>query len=240
MNCLGELLDNAGIGCRLGNNYCNNFWYADDLCLVAPSRRALQRLIDICLTYVQNHNIAFNCKKTVYMKFSAKGKASLMTPDILLDNYVLDWINEFNYLGYTISNNKNCDDLEVKKRTKNMRVQAIILGIRFAKASCEVKRKLFSTFFSTIYCEALWLPSNRCLRKVTVAHNYCFRAVFNKYGRYSLYAEMVRKNVLTFGAFRRKAILSLYNRLHSIDNDIIKSVLCFDSFFRAESHGYAL
>ena len=114
-----------------------------------------------------------------------------------------------------------------------MRVQAIILGIRFAKASCEVKRKLFSTFFSTIYGVALWLPSNRCLRKVKVAHNDCFRAVFNKYGRYSVSAEMVRKNVLTFGALRRKAILSLYNRLHSIDNDIIKSVLCSDSFFNS-------
>ena len=56
MDGLGELLDNADVGCRIGRHYGNNFWYADDLCLLAPSRYALQKLIDIASNYVDKHN----------------------------------------------------------------------------------------------------------------------------------------------------------------------------------------
>ena len=72
------------------------------------------------------------------------------------------------------------DDDEIEKRMCKMRVQANVLGLRFAKASFKVKKKLFSTFFSTIYCIGLWVPSKRIIRRVKVAHNNCFRAVFKK------------------------------------------------------------
>ena len=67
MDELGFLLSQSGVGCRIGSTSCNNLWYADDLCLLAPSVTALQRLIDICCDYVTKHNIAFNSRKTVCM-----------------------------------------------------------------------------------------------------------------------------------------------------------------------------
>jgi len=47
-------------------------------------------------------------------------------------------------------------------------------------------------------------------------------------------AEMIAANVLTFGALRRKAIFSLWNRLHNNDNEIINSIMCSDSFYKSE------
>ena len=41
-------LNNAGVGCYVNNNIVNHIIYADDMCLLAPSAKALQILIDEC------------------------------------------------------------------------------------------------------------------------------------------------------------------------------------------------
>jgi len=147
MDGLGELLDKADVGCRIGRHYCNKFWYADDLCLLAPSRYALQKSIDIASKYVDRHTISFNTDKTVCMQFSASCEKHLVTPTIFLGNTSLNWVDSFNYLGYTFTNKKQADDLEIEKRLKEAKIRANVVGTRFRKASHDVKQLLFSTFF---------------------------------------------------------------------------------------------
>ena len=106
MDCIGEELDKSGMGCRFGSQFADNLWYADDLYLLTSSTKALQQLLDICFKYVSNHNIRFNCKKTVCMKFVPKGKKSCTNPKVVLNDCILTCSNTFNYLGYTMSNEK--------------------------------------------------------------------------------------------------------------------------------------
>ncbi len=41
--------------------------YADDLAIISPSAKGLQRLLDICAGYGQSHDILFNDGTTVCM-----------------------------------------------------------------------------------------------------------------------------------------------------------------------------
>jgi len=164
------------------------------------------------------------------MQFSASCEKHLVTPTIFLDNTSLNWVDSFNYLGYTSTNKKHADDLEIEKRLREAKIRANVVGTRFGKASHDVKQLLFSTFFSNFYCCSLWMPSNRLLKQAKVAFNHCFRAVFRNYGRCSVSHEMVALNLLTFNGLRRKAIYSLWGRLIDSDNSIVTSIIYADSF----------
>ena len=48
---LSYQLNNSNLGCHINNVCVNNLFYADDLCLMAPSPVGLQHLIDICANY---------------------------------------------------------------------------------------------------------------------------------------------------------------------------------------------
>jgi hypothetical protein len=50
-------------GCVMNNMIINDFAYADDLVLVCPSAKGLQKLINICEQYGHVHDITYNCKK---------------------------------------------------------------------------------------------------------------------------------------------------------------------------------
>ena len=45
----------------------NHLMYADDLVIISPSAKGVQRLVDICAVYGQNRDILFNYDKTVCM-----------------------------------------------------------------------------------------------------------------------------------------------------------------------------
>ena len=67
MDDLTHSLNRSGIGCRLGGTSFNNFGYADDMSIVAPSPGGLQKLIGICEHYAMKHDITYNIKKSVCM-----------------------------------------------------------------------------------------------------------------------------------------------------------------------------
>ena len=50
-------LSNSGFGCRIEDLYVGCYAYADDISLIAPSREALQEMINICSRYFNEHGI---------------------------------------------------------------------------------------------------------------------------------------------------------------------------------------
>ena len=52
-----EKLNNSGFGCRIEDLYVGCYAYADDISLIAPSREALQEMINICSRYFNEHGI---------------------------------------------------------------------------------------------------------------------------------------------------------------------------------------
>ena len=60
MDCLSESLSNTQTGCNVGGVMINHLMYADDMVIISPSAKGLQRLVDICAVYGQIHDILFN------------------------------------------------------------------------------------------------------------------------------------------------------------------------------------
>ena len=54
-------------GCTMGGRMINHLMYADDLVILSPSAKGLQRLVDICAAYGDIHDITFNHAKTACM-----------------------------------------------------------------------------------------------------------------------------------------------------------------------------
>ena len=74
---LSVRLNGAEIGCSVGRVNVNHAMYADDLALIAPSTKGLQRLIDICVDYGSQHDVIFNAKKSAVMNFCSKALSLL-------------------------------------------------------------------------------------------------------------------------------------------------------------------
>ena len=64
-------LGSPRVGCTVGNMVVNHLKFADDMC-VQPSIGGLQCLPNICGDYAAEHEIIFNCNKTIGVLFCPK------------------------------------------------------------------------------------------------------------------------------------------------------------------------
>ena len=88
----------------------NHLMYADDLVILSPSAKGLQRLVDICPAYGDIHDIKFNHAKTVCMYLPSKGNCTLNSPHISLNLQKLSFVPKFKYLGSFITQDNSDDE----------------------------------------------------------------------------------------------------------------------------------
>ena len=97
-------LRKRGVGCHLISYFIACIMFADDLCLMAPSRGAMQQMLLICEQFCDEFCLSFNTKKSKLLVFGKK------TPDfapLLLNKESIELVTEWKYLGCTIiSNNR--------------------------------------------------------------------------------------------------------------------------------------
>ena len=69
---LSTQLGSDRVGCTVGNMVGNHLKLADDICVFSPSISGLQCLLKICGDYAAEHEIIFNCNKTIGGSFLPK------------------------------------------------------------------------------------------------------------------------------------------------------------------------
>ena len=84
MDGLSNILCKTECGCIMGDRMINHLMYADDVVILSPSAKGLQRLI--CAAYGDNHDLKFNHAKTVCMYLPSKGNCTLNSPLIYLNS----------------------------------------------------------------------------------------------------------------------------------------------------------
>ena len=96
------ILRKKGIGCHIGKLFLASIFFADDICLIAPTRSALQELMTCCSEYCKSFALEFNPKKSKIMIFS-KSRTNLETlQPIVLNGTNVDYVQSIKYLGVTI------------------------------------------------------------------------------------------------------------------------------------------
>ena len=75
MDELLQRLQKQDIGCHIGTIFMGALCYADDLITLCPTRRGLQKMINVCQEFAYEHDVVFNPKKTVCMLFGCKNRS---------------------------------------------------------------------------------------------------------------------------------------------------------------------
>ena len=76
---LSNMLNSAGIGCLIHNCCTNHVFYADDICVIAPSPSGLQGLLNICAKFGLENDmvlIAYNNMHRRIWGYSRRDSAS--------------------------------------------------------------------------------------------------------------------------------------------------------------------
>ena len=174
---LVRILKEAGIGCHVRNTFLSILLYADDMCLIAPSLRGLQRLLNIVERYCKDWDIMLNPKKSKNMQF---GKRIERLPSLILDGQDIVWVEKWSYLGVTLHSHKlfNCcvsDKVKSFYRCSNaiLRIEGRsneLVMLRLLEAHC---LPILSYAIKVIH-----VADRATRRKLRVAYNSIFRQIF--------------------------------------------------------------
>ena len=110
---LVEILIALGIGCHLRGTFLSILLYADDMALIAPSLKGLQKLLTATEQFCTEWDIMLNTKKSKNMMF---GKACAL-PNLVLNGKDIEWVKSWSYLGVTLKSHKSfncCIDGKIK------------------------------------------------------------------------------------------------------------------------------
>ena len=97
------ILQASGIGCYTYGIFAAALFYADDMCILSPSLRGLQKMLDICSAYCLDWDICLNPKKTRNMFF---GKSINISYTPTLNGAPISWADEWKYLGVVIKSGR--------------------------------------------------------------------------------------------------------------------------------------
>ena len=92
-------------GCYIADLFIACVLYADDVCLMAPTRKAMQTLLDTCSTYAENWCIKYNEKKSKIMYFGRNFDSFSCSP-MTLNGGALEFVHEIKYLGVTVTSER--------------------------------------------------------------------------------------------------------------------------------------
>ena len=99
---LTKILREKKIGCHIYKLFLAIILFADDICLLAPTRSALSKLVDICTDYCAKYGLAFNPKKSKIMFFSKKHVDLDCLKPVFIDGRKIDYVGSITYLGTNI------------------------------------------------------------------------------------------------------------------------------------------
>ena len=143
---LGSDIINLAESDQLNNsNICGNFGsgqlvnhisYADDMCLLSFSTAGMQKLLNICDQYSNDHDLIYNSKKTMCMCFTPKSCKSHECK-LSLNQESLSYVREAQNLGVVIQSSGTDKDVHRQMRKYYAGINTLIR--RFYACSYDVK-----------------------------------------------------------------------------------------------------
>jgi len=134
-------LGSARVGCTVGNMVVNHLKFADDICVFSPSIRGLQCLLNICGDYAAEHEITFNCNKTIGVLFCPKKYKQPTPSNVFLNGVRVQFLNQMKYLGVWINTSLKDDD-DIRRQVKSLYCAANKLRGTFDQCPPAVKNTL--------------------------------------------------------------------------------------------------
>ena len=225
---LSHKLNASNLGCHINGHSFNNIVYADDMVLLATSPNSLQKLLDICSLYAEDHDIVYNVKKSKCMTIKPKLYRNIRVPLLFINGCSLDLVSTYTYLG-VVMNDTFYDDDDISRQMCAIYSRGNSLIRKFKFANDTIKVQLFKTFICNFYCAALWSRYHISMyRRIVVSFKRIYRNMFQVRDG-SITACMINTGCDPFEVILRKSVYGFRARLFNSDNRLV-SVLC-DSFY---------
>jgi len=97
MDVLIFRLRNAGIGCKLAQQFVGYVLYADDILLLVHSLNAVRQMLRICEEFATEFDMKFNSSKSVVMRIGERYEVKC--EPLMLAGYELQFVQSLKYLG---------------------------------------------------------------------------------------------------------------------------------------------
>ena len=89
-----------GVGCHMINLFIACLLFADDMSLIAPTREALQQMINVCAAYCSRYCLRFNVAKTKVLVFGKLSRSLSSLAKITVEGISIEYVNKCKYLGF--------------------------------------------------------------------------------------------------------------------------------------------
>ena len=146
--------------------------YADDLVLLAPTRSALLKLLEICSAFGNEYDVVFNPNKSKWLPYNKNDEYE----PIVMDGKTIEKVNQFIHLGNLIGPESMNDNFEFCINKFNSDVS--ILVAFFGKAFVSSRYNLFRSYCMSLYGSQLWDFSLKGIEKVFIAWRKAIRFVW--------------------------------------------------------------
>lgn len=224
MHELDAALCKAGVGCNIAGIYTNHILYADDMCVLCVSAKALRVLLNECNSFSDSHDILYN----VCVIIKPKSYKSFDPPKVYLNGIALDYVTHYTYLGHILSDEFS-DNADIKCQRRKLCVRANSLIRKFRNCSNDIKSSLFKAFIGGIYCCQLWSVYKKSVfNSIRTMYNNSFRWLMHFRNDCCERLMFVSHNAPSFGEVLRKAVYSFKCRLEMSENMLIKTVVNSD------------
>ena len=237
IDSLSVNLSRAGIGCHIAGTVANHLVYADDLVVMAPSAKALNKLLGVCHEFALKNQIIFSAVKSVCMAISPRGINLDSMPKIKLGECELAYVDTFKYLGHYITSDFK-DNMDIAREVRSLYCRGNTLVRKFNFLNHEIKCSLFRSYCYPLYAAALWCNFRVAdLYRLKVAYNSIMRKISFLPQWESVRATFVNSAVRSFDENLRAISLSLLTRITSSENALLVVVNNSNSaVFSAQIH----
>ena len=109
-------LKRLGVGCRIGRHFVGLIMYADDILILSPTLRGLQKMLDTCTDLFNKKCLDFNVNKSSCFNIGSAAKYSLKP--LKLQGADVAWSNSLKYLGvnFTFGKDFKVEIKEMKRK----------------------------------------------------------------------------------------------------------------------------
>ena len=214
------------IGCHLIEVFIACVLYADDVCLLAPTQKAMQTLLDACSEYAHTWCIKYNHKKTKVM-YLGKNHDSFTCAPLTLNNAPLEFVKEFKYLGVLIKSENVFFCSSKRPRTAFFRSSNSILNVMKKPSEPVLMKLLYSICVPnlTYACEvahfhykekeSLHVALNDAIRRIFSYHRWeSIKSLRESFGYLSvteIFAKMKAKFESQLPSIGNKTLIAIGN-----------------------------
>ena len=166
-----------GIGARMCGLYVGAVMFADDVLLIAPSRNAMQRMLEELERFASEYNITFS---TDHVPARSKSKCLYVTgkpAPLLLCGNELPWVDQADHLGCIITSSGDMDQDAKVKRAKFIASSSEIRNIFKSAAPNEIIKAL-RIYSCSFYGSNLWDLDGEAAQKVFSAWDTAVKLVW--------------------------------------------------------------